>query len=86
MNLQAQSTSSYSELFQNLQRVMRQLESESISVDELEREVEKAYCLVEVLQSRLNETSVKVDELIRVKEGTQSEPKTIPTRESGELE
>lgn len=86
MNLPNQSTTSYSELFQNLQRVMRQLESESISVDELEREVEKAYSLVDVLQNRLNETTVKVDELIRVKEGTQSESKMNTTRESGDFE
>lgn len=72
----------YEELFLSLQQIVRSLENDTIGIDELEREIGRAYSIIDVLQIRLTETSVKVDELIRVKEKV----KSVKTEQDGDSE
>lgn len=55
----------YKEAFAELSRIAKEIESETVSVDELAKKVKRASELIEFCQNRLRSTETEVNKIIK---------------------
>lgn len=59
---------SYHDLYDKLSKLLRSLESDSVSIDDLSHNLEDAYKLISQLRERLTSVEAKVEEIISTRQ------------------
>lgn len=63
----------YTQAFEELQRIVSEIEEGEISVDELSEKVKRAAVLIRICKTKLSATEADVDKVLRELEGDESE-------------
>jgi exodeoxyribonuclease VII small subunit len=64
----------YTEAFEELQRIVSEIEQGEISVDELSEKVKRAAYLIKVCKSKLSTTEEDVNKILKELDGASIEP------------
>ncbi len=76
----------YAEAIQELEQIVREIESEGVDVDQLTKQVARAKALITFCKGRLRETEVEVNKVleeIETEPATQEKPSEADTSEEG---
>ncbi|MBX9704194.1 MAG: exodeoxyribonuclease VII small subunit [Silvanigrellaceae bacterium] len=62
----------YNEIYNKVNQIIASLERDNVSIDDLSVELEKAFHLIDLMKNKLNDTEVKINEIINTRSAAQS--------------
>lgn len=69
-------TPNYAQAFEELQRIVSEIEEGQISVDDLSEKVKRAALLIRICKSKLSSTEEDVNKILKDLEGTEPDPES----------
>ena len=66
----------YAQAFEELQRIVSEIEEGQISVDDLSDKVKRAALLIRICKSKLSSTEEDVNKILKDLEGAESDPES----------